>query len=38
MLIKVLDYGSVPPMSNKMKMTFQARDALLLQIGKKSVL
>lgn len=35
MVIKVLDYGSVPPVSNKMKMTFQARDALLLQIGGK---
>lgn len=38
MLIKVLDYSSVPPRSNEMKMTFQARDVLLLQIGGKSVL
>lgn len=38
MLIKVLDYSSVPPRRNEMKMTFQARDVLLLQIGGKSVL
>lgn len=35
MLIKILDHSSVPPRGNAMKMTFQARDVLLLQIGGK---